>query len=85
MLHVPVTNIMVGVKIKKTLLVKADGRDVKPTLQGLYLPTSMEVEAATTAAMGVDYVDDVDDVDDVNDVVDVVVDVDVDDWEEEVD
>jgi hypothetical protein len=44
---VPVTKIMVGVKIKKMLLVNAPGRDTNPILAGLYLPTRIEVEAAT--------------------------------------
>jgi hypothetical protein len=40
---------MVGVKMKKILLVKTAGSVVSPTLVGLYLPTRMDVEAATVA------------------------------------
>lgn len=61
---------MVGVKIKKMLLVKAGGRDARPTLEGLYLPTRIEVEAATAGAVVVD--DDEEDEEEEED----------DDWEE---
>ncbi len=49
-MHVPVTKIIVGVKIKKMLLVNTPGRDTNPIFVGLYLPTRIEVEAATVFA-----------------------------------
>ena len=49
MLHVPVTNTVVGVKMKKIFLVRTAGSWVNPILLGLYLPTRIEVEMAVAA------------------------------------